>query len=220
VSGLNITVNSGSQTPVQINVASSSDSLVSTVKQFVSAYNSIRTNLDKVTAFDPTALTTGILFGSSETLQIDSNLSQLVNGNYFGNGQFTSLSQLGISLDSKGQMQLDQDQLKSAFNKDPDAVRKLFADPGHGMIAKLNSKLDDLAGSTNSVLSSRLESLSNTIDDNNDRLTQMTASLSKQRDALLAQFDALETTIAGLKSNLTALSSLQIIPSITSSSKN
>jgi hypothetical protein len=44
----------------------------------------------------------------------------------------------------------------------------------------------------------------------------MTDSLSKQRDALLAQFDALETTIAGLKTNLTALQSLQIIPPLTS----
>jgi flagellar hook-associated protein 2 len=156
VSGLNVTVNSGSQTPVQINVTASSDSLVSTVKQFVSAYNSIRTNLDTVTAFDPTALTTGILFGTSETLQVDSSLTQLINGNYFGNGQFTSLAQIGISLDSKGQMQLDQDQLTAAFDKDPDAVSKLFADPNHGIIAKLNSKLDDLAGATGSVLSSRL----------------------------------------------------------------
>ncbi len=219
VSGLNVTVNSGSQAPVQINVASSSDSLVSTVKQFVSAYNSIRSTLDSVTSFDPTALTTGILFGSSETLQVDSSLTQLVNGNYFGNGQFTSLAQIGISLDSKGQMQLDTAQLTTAFSKDPDAVRKLFADPNHGIVTKLNSKLDNLAGAQHSVLSSRLESLSTTIDNNNDRLTQMTASLSKQRNALLAQFDALETTIAGLKNNLTALQSLQIIPPITSTSR-
>jgi flagellar hook-associated protein 2 len=218
VSGLNITVNSGSQAAVQINVASSSDTLVSTVKQFASAYNSIRTNLDTVTAFDPVALRTGILFGSSETLQVDSSLTQLVSGNYFGNGQFTSLSQLGISLDSKGQMQVDTDQLTAAFDKDPSAVQKLFSDSNHGLIPKLTAKIDNLAGATGSVLSSRLNSLSNTIDDNNDRLSQMTESLSRQRDALLAQFDALETTISSLKGNLTALGSLQPIAPISSSS--
>ncbi len=218
VSGLDVTVNSASQTPVQINVASSSDNLVSTVQQFVSAYNSIRTNLDTVTAFDATKLTTGILFGTSETLQVESNLSQILNGNYFGNGQFTALAQLGISFDSKGQMQLNKDQLTAAFNKDPDAVRKLFTDPDHGMISKLNAKLDDLAGSTHSVLSSRVDSLSTTIDNNNDRISQMTDSLNKQRDALLAQFDALETTISNLKSNLTALQALQPIAPLSSSS--
>lgn len=219
VSGLDITVNSASQAPVQINVAASSDSLVSTVQQFVSAYNSVRTNLDTVTAFDSTTLTTGILFGTNETLQVQSSLSQIINGNYFGNGQFTTLAQLGISFDSNGQMQLNSDQLKSAFDKDPDAVRKLFTDPDRGIIPKLNSKLDDLAGATHSVISSRVDSLSATIDSNNDRIDQMTDSLNKQRDSLLAQFDALETTIAGLKSNLTALGSLQPIAPISSTSK-
>jgi flagellar hook-associated protein 2 len=142
----------------------------------------------------------------------------LVSGNYFGNGQFTSLSQLGISLDSKGQMQVDTDQLTAAFDKDPSAVQKLFSDSNHGLIPKLTAKIDNLAGATGSVLSSRLNSLSNTIDDNNDRLSQMTDSLSRQRDALLAQFDALETTISSLKGNLTALGSLQPIAPISSSS--
>ncbi|HEX4415652.1 MAG TPA: flagellar filament capping protein FliD, partial [Lacipirellulaceae bacterium] len=219
VSGLDVTINGNSQTPVQINVAASSDTLVNNVKQFVSAYNSVRTNLDSVTSFDATSLTTGILFGTNETLQIQSSLTQMVNANYFGNGQFTSLGQLGITFDSSGQMQLDTDQLTAAFDKDPDAVQKLFTDPDHGIMTKLNAKLDDLAGAKDSVLSSRVDSLSATIDINNDRIDQMTDSLSKQRDALLEQFDTLETTIAGLKSNLTALGSLQPLSPISSTSK-
>ena len=114
-------------------------------------------------------------------------------------------------------MQVDTDQLTAAFNKDPDAVRKLFTDANHGLVPKLSTKIDGLAGAQNSVLSSRLNALSTTIDDNNDRIAQMTDSLNKQRDALLAQFDALETTIAGLKTNLTALQSLQLIPPSTGS---
>jgi flagellar hook-associated protein 2 len=220
VSGLDITVNSASQSPVQINVASDSSSLVNAVKQFVSAYNSIRTNLDAVTAFDSVKLTTGILFGTSETLQVESNLTQIINGNYFGVGQFTTLAQLGISFDSKGQMQLNSDQLTAAFDKDPTAVQKLFTDPDHGIVSKLNAKLDDLAGAKDSVLSSRVDALSKTIDSNNDRIDQMTASLNKQRDALLAQFDALESTIAGLKTNLTALQALQPISPLTSNSRS
>jgi hypothetical protein len=40
--------------------------------------------------------------------------------------------------------------------------------------------------------------------------------LDKQRQNLLAQFDNLETTVAGLKNNLNALSSLQLLPPLTS----
>ena len=45
----------------------------------------------------------------------------------------------------------------------------------------------------------------------------MTDRLDRQREALLNQFAALETTIARMKDNLAALSSLQIISPLTSS---
>jgi flagellar hook-associated protein 2 len=220
VSGLDLTVQNGSQSPVTINVATTSDSLVSTANDFVSAYNSVRTTLDKLTAFDPTTLTTGILFGTSETLRVDSSISQLVGAKYFGAGQYDSLASVGITLDDKGQMQLDQSKLTAAFNSDPDSVKKLFTDDKVGISTKLNDTLEQLAGANNSVLSSRVDALKTTINDNNDRITQMTDQLSKQRDGLLAQFDNLETTIAGLKQNLDALQSLQIIPPLNSTNNS
>ncbi len=220
VSGLDLTVNSGTQSPVTINVASTSSSLVSGVKQFVSAYNSIRTTLDKLTAFDPTALTTGLLFGSSETLRVDTDLSRLVGATYSGVGQFNSLASVGITLDKDGQMQLDQDKLTAAFNKDPDSVKSLFADDKNGISVKLNDTLEQLAGAQNSLLSAKADSLSKTIDSNNDRITQMSDRLDKQRTSLLEEFDRLETTISNLKNNLNALDSLQIIPPLGGTTSN
>src|SRR6185295_16913053 len=82
VDGLNLTVNDGTKTPVTVSVSSSSTSLVSTVQQFVDAYNSIRDNLDKVTAFDSEALTTGILFGTSAALHTDSDLANLMSSHF------------------------------------------------------------------------------------------------------------------------------------------
>lgn len=220
VSGLDLTVNSGTQSPVTINVASTSDSLVSGVKDFVAAYNSIRTTLDKLTAFDPTALTTGLLFGSSETLRVDTDLTRLVGATYSGVGQFNSLASIGITLDKDGQMQLDQDKLTAAFNKDPDSVKSLFTDDKNGISVKLNDTLEQLAGANNSLLSARVDSLSNTIDSNNDRITQMSDQLDKQRESLLEEFDNLETTVAGLKTNLNVLESLEIIPPLGGSSSS
>jgi flagellar hook-associated protein 2 len=220
VSGLDLTVNNGTQAPVTINVASTSSSLVSTVKDFVAAYNSIRTTLDKLTAFDPTALTTGLLFGSSETLRVDTDLTRLVGARYPGVGQFDSLASVGITLDKNGQMQLNQDKLTAAFNKDPESVKSLFTDDKHGIATKLNDTIEQLAGDQNSLLSARADALSKTIDNNNDRISQMSDRLDVQRQNLLAQFDNLETTVAGLKNNLNALESLQIIPPIGSSSSS
>jgi flagellar hook-associated protein 2 len=220
VTGLDLTVKKGSQSPVTIDVASTSSSLVSGVKDFVSAYNSIRTTLSKLTAFDSTALTTGLLFGSAETLRVESDLTRLIGARYFGVGQFDSLASVGISLDKDGKMQLDQTKLTAAFTKDPQSVKSLFADDTRGVAKKLSDTLEQLAGAHNSILSARAESLTNTIAGNNDRISQMSDRLDKQRQSMLADFNNLETTISKLKNNLNALASLQLLPPLTSTSTN
>ncbi|MGE3244629.1 MAG: hypothetical protein AB7I57_26440, partial [Pirellulales bacterium] len=49
------------------------------------------------------------------------------------------------------------------------------------------------------------------IQKNTERIESMDASLDRQRERLMNQFAALETTIASLQQNLTALSSLQAL---------
>ena len=219
VSGLDLTIKGTSDTPVTVNVASTSNSLVKGVKDFVAAYNSIRTTLDKVTDFNATTLTTGILFGSNETLRVDTDLSRLIGSKFFGVGQFNSLASIGISLDKSGQMQLDETKLNSAFQKAPDSVKSLFADDKYGIAKKLGDALDQLAGPNHSLLTARAEAISKTIESNNDRIQQISDRLDKQKQSLLAQFNALESTVAGLQSNLTALQSLQILSPISSSTR-
>jgi flagellar capping protein FliD len=216
VDGLSVTVNSGTQTPVTVNVSSSTDSLVSTANEFVKSYNSLRDNLAKYTSFDATALTTGILFGTSEALHVDSGLSNLITSRFFGVGQFQTLASVGINIDDKGKLSLDEDKLDAAYEKDPDAVKKLFTDEKLGVGAKLNSTIEQLAGKDHSILGAKTDSLNDLIKANNARVDQMDEQLDRQREALMNQFALLESTVAKLKNNLTALASLQIIPPLTS----
>lgn len=217
VDGLDLTVKESSLEPVTVNVATSTGSLVSTAKDFVSAYNSLRDTLDKMTAFDANTLSAGILFGSSEALQVESHISNLITQRFFGVGQFQSMGEVGININDKGKLSLDESKLNAAYNKDPEAVKKLFADSKRGMAIKLDAAIENLAGSKSSVLSSKTDSLTHSIESNSDRIDQMTERLSRQREVLLIQFAALETTISRMKDNLNALSSLQIIPPLTRS---
>jgi flagellar hook-associated protein 2 len=220
VDGLNLTVNDGTLEPVTVSVKTSSGALVTNAKEFVAAYNSLRDTLDKVTAFNAEDLTTGILFGSTAALRVDSDLSFALTSSFFGVGQFQSLAAIGVDVDTKGKMTLDESKLNAAFAKDPDALKKLFTDKTLGISAKLNTVVERLAGTEDSVLSSRTEALTDTIDANNERLSDMQDQLDRQRERLLLQFYSIETTVAKMKDNLTALSSLQIIPPLTSSTRN
>jgi flagellar hook-associated protein 2 len=217
VDGLNVTVNDGTLKPVTVNVTSTTSSLVDTAKDFVKSYNSLRDALGKATAFDADNLTTGILFGTTEALQVDHNISNLITSRFFGVGQFQSLAAVGIGLDDKGKMSLDESKLNAAYDKDPDAVKKLFTDDKLGVSKKLDDVIEQLAGKDHSILSSRVDSLKDMIDANNKRIDQMSDQLDKQREALMNQFALLESTVAKLKDNLSALSSLQVIPPLTRS---
>ncbi len=131
---------------------------------------------------------------------------------FFGVGQFATLAHVGISVDDKGKLALDKSKFQAAFNKDSGAVTKLFTNKSLGVATKLKTVTDQLSGTTNSSLSARVEALGKTIEKNTERLEAMDAALDRQRERLLLQFATLESTIATLQQNLTALSSLQIIP--------
>jgi flagellar hook-associated protein 2 len=220
IDGIDLTVNEGTGQTVNVNVKSSSASLVTNAKEFVAAYNSLRSNLDQFTNFNEDDLSTGILFGTREALRVDADLSRVITSRFFGVGDFQSLEQVGISLDGKGKMILDEAKLKAAFASDQEGLKKLFTDENLGIAKKLDTAIEDLAGATGSLLSTRTETLSDIIDANIKRLETMDQVLARQRDRLLLEFYRIESTVARLQDNLTALSALQIIPPLTSSSNN
>jgi flagellar hook-associated protein 2 len=212
VSGLTVTAVAPSEKAISLDVTSSDSAALGVAQDFVDAYNSIRSLLDDTTSFDSEALTTGILFGTQAALRTDSDLSHLLTSQFFGVGQFTSLAAVGIGIDDKGKLSLNKTQFHAAFSKDPASLKKLFTDSSLGVTAKLKSLTDRLVGSSSSALSARASTLADNIERNTDRISVIEDQLARQRERLFLQFTTLETTIATLQQNLTALSSLQIIP--------
>jgi hypothetical protein len=66
------------------------------------------------------------------------------------------------------------------------------------------------------VLTSRSALLADMIVGNKDRITFMDERLTRERDRLLLTFAQLESTIAAMQQNLSALAGLQPIPPLTS----
>lgn len=218
VSGLDVTINKESQTPVTVRVATTTAGVSGQVKEFADAYNSLRDFLDQTTNFNEEDQTTGILFGTRAALGVETDLTQLLTTRFFGVGSVDSLEAVGLSLSDKGKLDFDQAKFDAVIAKDPDAIKKLFTDEKLGVVKKMSDVMDRLAGK-DSLLSSRTDTLTDIIKSNADRLTVMDGRLARQREALLIQFAQLESTVASLQRNVSALNSLQIIPPMTSSSK-
>jgi flagellar hook-associated protein 2 len=217
ISGVDLTILDGSQKAVTVNVSASSAAAVSGVKEFVAAYNSLQTTLDKTTSFNADDLSTGILFGTNVALRVDTDIAHILTQRFFSVGEFDSLAAVGLNLDDKGQLKLDEARFTAAFNKDSTSLKALFTDKNRGLAKKIDAAVEQLAGEDGSVLTSRTESLTDIIDANKKRIELLTDSLDRQRERLLLTFYNLETTVSKLRDNLSALGSLQVIPPLTSS---
>jgi flagellar hook-associated protein 2 len=179
------------------------------VEDFVDAYNSLRDDLDKLTDFDETALTTGLLFGTNEALQVDSRLSRSITDRYLGLGNFQSLEQIGLSVGKDGKLELNTTKLKAAFSNDPAGVQEFLSNTQNGVAAKISKVVDSLAGDEKSLLATSSEALQDTIESNELRLDQWESQLESQEERLLNQFYQLELIIAKLQQSQSALDGLQ-----------
>lgn len=218
IGGVNLTVGGPSETPITISVAQTDETLISTVEDFVASYNSIRDDLAKLTSFDGEALTTGLLFGTNEALQIDTRLSRALTDRYGGLGGFQSLEQIGLSVDAEGKLQLNKIKLKAAFESDPAGVEEFLSNAQNGVAAKLSKVVDGLAGGENSLIASSSEALQATIASNELRISQFQTQLASQEERLTNQFYQLELIIAKLQQSQSALNDLKPLAPYTGAS--
>lgn len=209
IPGLNLTVAGPSDTAITVSVAQTDETLVTSVEDFVKAYNSLRDDLDKLTSFDQEALTTGLLFGTNEALQIDTRLGRALTDRYAGLGNFQSLEQIGLSVGADGKLELNKTKLKSAFASDPGGVEQFLSNAQSGVATKISKVVDGLAGDDNSLIASSSEALQATIASNEIRLNRFTDTLAIQEERLLNQFYQLEIMISKLQQSQSALADLK-----------
>ena len=209
VEGVDLTVASASDTSVTVTVESTNAEVVDAVQGFVDAYNAIRGELDDLTVFDEEALTTGVLFGTNEALRVDTTLSRLITDRYTNVGGFESLAEIGIEVSDTGELSLNVAQLRESFEEDPASLERFFRDEDDGVVAQFTQAIEQLAGSDNGLLTNRNDALQNTIDINNSRIEDFDESLEAQRNRLLLEFAQLESLIASLQANQSALNALQ-----------
>ncbi len=91
-------------------------------------------------------------------------------------------------------------------------MEEFFTKEDTGFSAKAKALADSLAGIESGALLNKSNSLQTQIEQSGKRVDSMNTRLDKQRERLLAQFYNMESAIAKLQQNLTALNQMQIIP--------
>jgi flagellar hook-associated protein 2 len=198
---------------VTITLAASSTGVVNTVQNMVTDYNTFHSLLTKETQYDTTTNTASLLSDDPTAMQLDTQIPNLLSGLIGGSGSIQSLAQLGVTFNQDGSLAFDSTALQNQYASNPDAVKQFFTQSGSGLAVQLDNLIESLAGQTNSLLSQRMTSLSDMMQQNNDRITSLSNMLLDQRQRLYNQFYQMEVAIAQLQASMSIVNSLSLLSS-------
>ncbi len=217
VNGLRLTIKKPSSETVTVTVENSSAEALESAKKFVTDFNKLDSELDDHTSFNEINGATGLLFGSTEALRIESGFAGLLSSRIFGAGSITSLEEVGLTLDQQGRLSLNEQKFKDKFNSNVATLKDFFVHEKTGAAVRINNLIDQLAGTPKvdgkprgkSLLDARTEALQARIDANTIRIDQMSLRLQAQRELLEKQFASMEVAISKLQRNLSEISKIQ-----------
>ena len=212
IDGASITIKQASLTAVDVNIATTNTNFIGSVEAIVNTYNSLRDKIDDLTDFNEATSVSAVLQGDSSVLRVESDLSRFLSGRIFGAGEVQNLAQLGLSFTQDGKLELNKDVLQAKLAEDRESVEEFFTTAETGFAAKFEQLVEQLAGENSSLLTSRIESISQRIEDAELRLAFLDERLEKSRERLLNQFFRAETTIAKIQSNLSAIEGIAALP--------
>jgi len=219
VSGLNFTVKSISDDPVTVTVEDDPDAVIGAINRFADQYNKLVDNINEVTFFNAESNEVGLLFGSTETLRIQSSFGRLLSGSFTGSGfgSIRSLGQIGVRLGENGKLNVDEGKLREALTEDRAGFESLFinidsnTDENRGFVGQLDRLADRLAGAENSMLIGKTQTLTTQLERNNDRVESLNERLASERERLLKQYYAMEEAIAKIQSNQQYVSQIGLL---------
>lgn len=237
IQGVTIDLSSTSEEPVTLSVSRDLTAIEESVSTFVSAFNTLIERIDNQTRYDDETETKGPLLGDSTTLTMRSRLFQVIQtvGDNI-TGQYSRLSEVGITIGGGGNaIEFDTNKFRAAYENDPASVEALFEtfelaqtsttqDLGDGItvsggdaersfeslgvIGKIEELARDYLNSVDGILTKREEAISTQVEVQETRIDEFTERLEVRRGILEAQFASMESALAQLQSQQSALSSL------------
>jgi len=206
---------------VTVTVAQDRDGVTASLKKFVDAYNNLiktTNSLTKVTKVgeDGQPLIGGLVGDSSVRSILSGIQNELVSVG--GNDGVRLLSDLGITTQKDGTLAIDNDKLKSALEKNFDAVGAFFTGE-IGLMSRLNNRVDGF-NQAGGILAQRVSSLEATNSDIKAQREKLNLRIESMSARLYSQFNAMDTLVAQLSSTSSWLeNTLSSLPGVVKRSK-
>lgn len=205
VDGLDLTVSSVSDEPVTVTVGEDIDAVVELLGKLVTDYNAALSRIGEVSDYDEETETRGILQGESALRTVESRLYRMFTRAVTGTGSpFFKLREIGIVADTGGQFRFDEETFRAAWESDREGVISLFSADEKGVAHLMKADLEAITNA-DGLIDARNDALDGRIDLLQGRVDNLNEQLGRKEARLLRQFQAMETALAQLQSQQSAL---------------
>ena len=204
--GVTLTLKSAPDAPdneTTLTVSSNASAVKSKINSFVNAYNKVAIFITEAQKYNADTEVAGILMGDATTNSIRNRLENMVTGVVSGTGDFTHLSDIGITLDSEGQLEVDDDILDAALDDNFDEVLQFFTqstEGSEGVAVEMQEVLDSILNGTDGAITARTKGIQESIDSIEEQIERMQIRNETWEVRTRAQFNSLELLLAEYQS--------------------
>jgi len=183
------------------------DTLVTTLKGLVDDYNTAVDRMKDAAKYDAEHERLGILQGDSTLYAVQNRLDRIFTGATGPGGAFARLADIGIKLNGGGRLTFEEEQFRTAFTANPEAVQRFFSEPETGAAVQIKKAVEEITGA-GGLIEKRTGALEDRKELLEERITDLNARLDRKRERLMKQFQAMEAVLAQLQGQQQALASL------------
>ncbi|UEQ03331.1 flagellar filament capping protein FliD [Halomonas profundus] len=179
-----------------VSVEQDSEAIREQVTAFVDDFNTLKDTITSLTAFDEETGQAAGLNADATTRAVERELRQTISSVVGGDG-FSVLSDVGISLQVDGKLEIDEDKLDSIVANQPDQLANFFAGDSEegGMAGQIASSLESLVG-TGGRLENAVDSSERRYASLEERFTTTESRIEQTVDRYRTQFQAMDGMVA------------------------
>lgn len=185
---------------------------------FLDAYNGLMDSMNNLQSYDKQTKATGTLFGDSTTRRIQSEVRNLLSNSVSGlPATLSHLTDLGVSTNTEGKLELDSSVFSTQLKDNFDNVVKFFTktDTGtEGFAVRMATSVEKILDIQGGTLAARTKGIQGSIDGLDKQILTLNSRMTMSETRLRTQFSSLEVLLGqyqntsnSLTSNLDALQS-------------
>ncbi len=228
IQGVSLNLASASDDPVQITVSRDTGAIEKKIEDFITSFNGVIAGIDFRTRYDAETEAKGVLLGDGTMLNLrNAMFNTLRRENQGFDGDYNSLTEVGIRIGSGGKLEFNKDKFRDAYADNPEAVAALFTqrtlddndddDPNTideptftelSVLGQLEEFADSYVTTIGGVLQNRTNAIDTQITLQESRIEAIQESLNRKRETLQRQFLAMEQAIGSFQTQSSSLAQI------------